>query len=277
MGRDDYEDRKAERIEYMKTKAQAFKQEASLKWDQATKMQEVIPFGQPILVGHHSEKGDRAYRNRIDKTRDKALELCQKANHYKQKAANAESNRAISSDDPNALEKLREKLAGLEEMQEHMRAANKIVRKKPKNQPTQAKIQELVSMGMTETAALKLFEPDFCNRIGYADYQLQNNNANMRRIKQRIEALEKTETLDYQKIDKDGYSVILNPELNRIQIDFHSKGDYIRLCKDRNISLRSYGFVFSRRDGNVWQRKLTGNAVWQAENIIRLLSHTDKT
>ncbi len=35
-------------------------------------------------------------------------------------------------------------------------------------------------------------QPDFCGRTGFPDYALQNNNANIRRIKQRIEELSRS-------------------------------------------------------------------------------------
>ena len=39
----------------------------------AGKMAEAIPFGQPILVGHHSEKRDRRYRGRMHAKMDKEV------------------------------------------------------------------------------------------------------------------------------------------------------------------------------------------------------------
>src|SRR5256885_15609225 len=54
----------------------------------ADNLASVIPFGQPILVGHHSERGDRSYRNRIDRNYRKESEELSKAEHHKQKAEN---------------------------------------------------------------------------------------------------------------------------------------------------------------------------------------------
>lgn len=53
----------------------------------ARDMGEAIPFGQPILVGHHSEGRDRNLRGRIHNTYGKAFALQDKAKHYEQKAA----------------------------------------------------------------------------------------------------------------------------------------------------------------------------------------------
>ena len=55
----------------------------------------MIPFGQPILVGHHSEGRDRNFRKKIHRGFERAYEAGQKADHYERRAAGAESNRAI--------------------------------------------------------------------------------------------------------------------------------------------------------------------------------------
>jgi len=268
MGRSDYETRKADRIARLAEKASTLEKESDATSAQAHNMASVIPFGQPILVGHHSEKSDRSYRNRIGKKMDAAVELHKKAEHYKQKALAAEGNEAINSDNPDAIELLLEKTAELERRQDIMKKANRIIRKAPKNESTPAKIEALLSLGLQEMTAVKLFEPDFVGRIGFAAYMLQNNNASIKRTKARITVLKKAESVEYKEIEKDGYKVIVNPDLNRIQIDFHSKKDYERLCKERGISLRSYGFVFSRNDGDVWQRKITSNATYATQRLM---------
>lgn len=93
----------------------------------------------------------------------------------------------ISSDDPQAVEKLEAKLAALEKHQEMMKAANAAIRMKDPAKGD-AKLAEL---GYTPEDIAKLREPDFCGRIGYPAYALQNNNANIRRIRGRIAELKK--------------------------------------------------------------------------------------
>lgn len=153
----------------------------------ARDMASVIPFGQPILVGHHSERRDRNYRERIGRTFDRAYALSKKAEYFRSKAASVGGG-GISSDDPSAVDKLREKLAKLEHDQEIMRKANGLVRKKDR--------AGLAALGFSETRINQLFEPDFCGRIGFPDYALKNNNANIRRIRERIAQLEQRPTED---------------------------------------------------------------------------------
>lgn len=67
-----------------------------------------IPFGQPILVGHHSEQRDRRYREKAWDTLGKAVKLSDKADYYESKA-NSVGKAGISADDANAIAKLAQK------------------------------------------------------------------------------------------------------------------------------------------------------------------------
>jgi len=49
-------------------------------------MMSAIPMGQPILIGHHSERRDRNYRERAWNKMGKSVELRKKADYHKQKA-----------------------------------------------------------------------------------------------------------------------------------------------------------------------------------------------
>ncbi|WZN40705.1 DUF3560 domain-containing protein [Chitinophaga pollutisoli] len=52
----DYQERKQNRITRALELARKKEQESDQLYDHANKMASVIPMGQPILVGHHSEK-----------------------------------------------------------------------------------------------------------------------------------------------------------------------------------------------------------------------------
>lgn len=56
-------------------------------FNQAEKMASVIPFGQPILVGHHSERSDRNFRDRIHNKFGKSFEEHDIAEKYAERAA----------------------------------------------------------------------------------------------------------------------------------------------------------------------------------------------
>ena len=173
-----YEAKRAARKERQAERAERLQAQANALYGQARTMADVIPFGQPILVGHHSEKRDRNYRERVHNKFAQAFEL-DKAAHEAAIRAETVSD-AISSDDPDAPEKLRERIAALEASQATMIAANKIYRSKLTDA---AKIEKLVALGLSEAAAKGGLQPDFAGRIGFPGYALTNNNANIRPLK----------------------------------------------------------------------------------------------
>ena len=125
-----YRERKEARAERLQEWAAKRESKAAAGWERADSMASVIPFGQPILVGHHSEGRDRRYRARIGATMDRALEDQRKAESMASRAAGIESQLASSiySDDPDAVEALEARIAKLEAEREQIKAHNKAKR-----------------------------------------------------------------------------------------------------------------------------------------------------
>lgn len=147
-----YEQKQAARKARYEERAEQASAESASTYNRARDMAQAIPFGQPILVGHHSETRDRNYRDRIHTTYGKAFALQDKAKHYEQKAASVGTG-GISSDDPDAIEKLRAELANVEQAQERMKAANKAIRT---HKTEETRIAALVAQGLTEAQAAEL-------------------------------------------------------------------------------------------------------------------------
>lgn len=163
----------------------------------------------------------------------------------------------ISSDDPQAVEKLEAKLATLEKHQEMMKAANAAIRMKdPAKGDT-----KLAELGYTPEDIAKLREPDFCGRIGYPAYELQNNNANIRRIRGRIAELKKRTESTPEGWEFDGGRVVVNTTENRLQVIFDGKPD-----ADVRTELKGEGFRWAPSQG-AWQRQLTDNAMRAARRL----------
>ena len=216
-----------------------------------------IPFGQPILVGHHSENRHRRALERSDNAMRRSIEADDKAAHYRSKAAGI-GKAGISSDDPEAVAKLLEKIERAEKAQKFMKACNKIIRSKVKDE---AKILTLRAEGLGEAAATALLEPDFAGRIGFAAYQLQNNNANIRRMKQRVEVLQQQPT-ETTQTERNGITVVENADENRIQLIFDGKPP----AEVRSI-LKSQGFRWSRYN-TAWQRHLNAAGRYAANYAL---------
>ena len=127
---------------------------------------EMIPLGQLILVGHHSKKRHRRDLKRIDEHFAKAKEHHDKAEYFRRRAAAAESNVIIFSDDPDATEKLVDKIERLKKRQGVMKRANHLIRK--------ADREGLADLGFSEETIAKLFAQDFAGRGGFPNYTLAN-------------------------------------------------------------------------------------------------------
>jgi len=142
-----YEAKQADRKARLEARAVQAEAQAATTYDRAKQMGEAIPFGQPILVGHHSEGRDRNYRQRIHNTYGKAFDLQKKADHYVKKAA-AVGDGGVSSDDPDAIAKLMRQVEQLTAHQEHMKKINQMIRKHKGDSEGQRRA--LVELGYSE-------------------------------------------------------------------------------------------------------------------------------
>ena len=129
IGREDYAERKEARIDRLESRAARAQAESAAAYNTARSIMNHIPPGQPILVGHHSEKRHRRDLDKIDRNMRKSVEADEKASYYAGRAEAAASSTAISSDDPEAMEKLQAKLEGLQADQAMMKAVNAYYRK----------------------------------------------------------------------------------------------------------------------------------------------------
>ena len=250
-----YAARQEARVARLERAAARARAEGTARVQRAEKMADIIPFGQPILIGHHSEQRDRNYRDKIHNNFGKGFELLAEAKELEARAANAAKNTAIFSDDPDAAEKIEAKIARLEQRQVMMRQANKLVRKQDR--------AGLLEMGYTEGAITRLFDPDFCGRIGYADYQLTNNGANIRRLRERIKAIESEAARpEAAPVEIGGVRIEENKDANRLQIFFPGKPS-----AEVRADLKARGFRWAPTEG-AWQRQLNNSARYDAQQII---------
>lgn len=124
-----------ERLERKIEKREQWAESATAKATQAYQtsqsLVENIPFGQPILVGHHSEKRHRRTLDRSWNAMGKSFEMTKLAEHHEQKAAGLEYQLAhtIFSDDPDAVENIEARIRANEEKRERMKLVNKLYRK----------------------------------------------------------------------------------------------------------------------------------------------------
>jgi len=189
----------------------------------------------------------------------KSISESDKADHARDKARAAMNNHAISSDDPEALTRLREKLARLERLQEQMKAANAAIRMKD----TAKGDAKLAELGFSPIDIAKLRKPDWVGRVGFPSYALTNNGATIRSVKERIAQLEARAAAPAPEgWAFDGGEVICNVAENRLQVSFAAIPE-----KAVRTTLKICGFRWSHYNG-VWQRQLTPNAIGAARAMF---------
>jgi hypothetical protein len=154
--------------------------------------------------------------------------------------------RPIMSGDEDATDRLSEKIAKAEEEQNKMRAANAAIRKH-KKAGAETQIRALVDLGFAAVIAEELLKPDFAGRIGFADYQLTNNNANIRRMKERLAHVAEQKTTQNNEVEGELARVEDCPAENRVRLFFPGKPD-----EATRTALKSGGFRWTPTLG-CWQ------------------------
>ena len=165
----------------------------------------------------------------------------------------------ILSSDENAIELLEEKLKDITEMQERMKAVNAYYRKEKALEGC----EELTDDMRREIEGN--WTRGWYVGIPFPPYALSNNNANIKRVKGRLENLKKEksrETTENEVADLPGITIKENVEEMRLQLFFEGKPE----PEVRDI-LKRQAFKWSPRNG-CWQRQLTNNARWAVKQAI---------
>ena len=201
-----------------------------------------------------AEKANRAYDNKME-------------------ATNAYLNRAISSIN-RRLKKMRvdaaggeaevmkEKLCNAKEHQVKMKETNKILRSK-KLSDDEKILQVKNKYGYPDQLIHELMNPDW-GMPGYPASRLKNNNANIKSMQERVDALQKKEDTPTTEIKFDGGTIIDNCEDDRVQIDFDEKPDDEMRAKLKGSGWRWAPSVM------MWQRKRTSAAMYSAKEILEV-------
>jgi len=228
-----YEDKQEERRARYEARAEKARSEAESAYAQQKRIGDHIPMGQPILVGHHSEKRHRRDIERINNGMRKTTEALDRAKHYEAKAAGVGTG-GISSDDPEAAAKLQAKIDRLEEKRAAFKAHNKQARK-----------------AGTETLP---------------SYSLTSLSAEIRRLKKRIQyETAAAARVEAEPIVGEGFCIEECKVDNRIRFYFDTRPD-----KDTCKKMKRAGFRWSPTAG-AWQRQLNNGGIHAAKCMAREL------
>lgn len=232
-----------------------------------------IPMGQPILVGHHSEKRHRRDVARIDALVRRQVELGEKAAHYERRAERY-GTRGISSDNPEAIDLLRAKVAELEATRDLEKEINAEIARQVKARAkagtlppegwgrVPAHLEIIAALDIPETLRRGLESQ--ARAYPWAPKFGAGTTAEIRRCEQRIRDLEATSTAR-EDVRGEGWVISENTIDNRIEIHFDARQP------DAIVEvLRREGWRWTPSK-TAWTRQLTPNARTSAERVRKAL------
>lgn len=197
MSEDEYQERRDAKVERFRGYADNARVRSNTALETASQIADMIPAGQPILVGHHSEGHHRRDLARIDRNMRRGIDEHDRAEHWDRRARGAEHDTTIHADDPLAVDKLRDKIAELEAQRERIKTVNRLVRKAAGKDPSREHAAEIIAAHPDLTArerATLLSDLTMYHgivQVGYPGYVLSNLGANIRRYQQRLKGLER--------------------------------------------------------------------------------------
>lgn len=188
-------------------------------------------------------------------------ELFDENNYYFNKIRTIITNKTIFSDDAMAIEKLGAKITEAEEQQQFMKEVNAYYRKHKTldgcellNEEAKEKIEQSMRIVTWYDAP-------------YPTFELTNNLANIKRLKDRVEEIKRLKERAENKTDNkyikiDGLEVVEDAIDMRIRLIFDS-------IPNANIrdKLKNNGFKWSPKN-NAWQRQLTANGIYATKKVL---------
>lgn len=217
--------------------AESAKAKAAQKFSAADAAVEGIPFGQPILVGHHSEKRHRRALERCDANMRAGFERVGMAHRHEQVAETLRGNldRSIFSDDENAIADLEARITEREAERERIKAYNASYRK---GKPDDTLLSE---EQRARYAAYYKSGP-------FPAYVLSNLAGKIKADRDRITSLQR-DAAHRQRVEDAGGVLIVPYMTDRVQVTFAEKPS-----RDILTALRAAGFFWS---GGSWNGALS--------------------
>lgn len=187
-----------------------------------------IPFGQPILVGHHSEKGHRRAIDRMHSHDAKGYGALQYAETLERRADNVERRPSIQASDSDAVEQYRGKLEMLTRERDNMKATNAAWRSYQRTKD-QSELNALgFSAGDVLALETKIASAYSWERQPYPHWQLTNLGARIRDITKKLERLEQDKAAaDVVRECANDIRLEDSPSANRVRLFFPGKPDAI--------------------------------------------------
>ena len=203
-----YRERREARAERREEWAAGRKAKSDASFKRSSDLANAIPLGQPILVGHHSEKHARRDQERIFDGMFQGLEHSKMEKKHTQAATTIQRqlDSSIYSDDTDAAERLRERLYDLEYQRDRMKIVNLWFQKNKKrfgfkslsidwHDGSEETSKNAAKMLTESRSACGLSSDEwkglcdalqFNSRLGFPPYALSNLSGNISRTRKRL-------------------------------------------------------------------------------------------
>lgn len=225
------EERRERRAAILRLRAARLKVKASQHFRASHDIGSRIPFGQPILVGHHSERGHRRAIEKMHNQTRNAIEADSYARTLDSRADHVERSHAISASDSDAVDQYREKLDRLTRQRDEMKAVNAAWRKFEKTKDT----APLLALGLTEDGIArmqaKIASAYSWEKQPFVGWQLTNLGTTIRDTQKKLEAAERRLSQPARVLEsQNGHCPDIvrfedSPTDNRVRLFFPGKPD----------------------------------------------------
>ncbi len=251
IGRDDFDQRRADRVNRLETRASKKAAEAAAHRQRADAIGQRFEMGQPIILGHHSTKRALKDREKMDNATRAAVREQEAAQALARRALAADRNTAVSSDDPRAVEKLQARIDAEEAQLQLVDTIRKIIKRTITPETRAAELARLGLPSNHELIRYAMADPiTGAFPVKLNSFVATNMRANLRRLRDRTAQLSSLATVPQMEPEQIG-TAVLSESNNRVKLEFDSKPapDLLKL-------LKSYGFRWSPRE-SAWQAKIT--------------------
>ena len=204
----------------------------------------------PATFRRHEKtmNAERNARKRLDEWKEKIIRRC---NRQERLTGWAE------------VERLQAKLEELTDLQEKMKAANKIIRSKKLSEVE--KVDELMAIGLSEATSIRCLEPDFVGRIGFPQYALSNNLAKIKDTEAKMKRHERMASQE-DEIHRHSWGELhVDYSDERYRFLFNEKPSQEVICK-----MKEHGYKWSPAN-KAWQRQITPNAAYSTKKLLEEL------
>ena len=260
-----YEQKKQSRIDRLKNRIARLEKFAEGKdLSMFGESRSGIPLGQPILVGHHSERRHRRHLERIERIVRAGYDASKKAEQLRSRLYSIENNSSIQVDNPDARELIQSKIDKLQKIVDSSKLFNKYIRQVMKVDESLrvAELARLINESPykptkynAEDWASQLLTPDCFGNLGIASFTLTNKNAEIRRLKSRLIELDRIEqnAASFETIYLNGCRIELNDGQWQVFFDSIPSEEIRNKLKSYPISLKWSRYSMA------WVRKQTGS------------------